>query len=319
VTQLVFKEFDKPVRVTQHPKFTVALGAATVAVQNLNRTAPVAPPPVVEPAELPERNRRRWLVPASAAAILVVVATLVAALIIVSDDGQAVDAAANTRTDDTAESTTTEAPKSATEPPSTAAAPATGSAQSSVSSAPPAAEPLSVFGNKLVSPYRAFIASPEKWDGTELVGNAASHTAISATIKDGLRVTWHGGAPGQVYLQTVNASRDLSRYVDDNGALQFSVFVHSTGNGTTSIATHCGYPCSAELNVTELFHNLPVGKQKRVTIPLACFTENGLNKTMVNTPFLVYAQGPLDVTFRDVRWVPGAADAPDATPCSALS
>lgn len=319
VTQLVFKEFDKPVRVTQHPKFTVALGAATVAVQNLNRPAPGdATPPVVEPAELPEKNRRRWLVPASAAAILVVVATLVAALILVSDDDPAVGAAANTRTDESAE-TTTEAPKSATAPPSTAAAPATGSAQGSVSTPQPAPEPLSVFGTKLVSPYRAFIASPEKWDGTELVGNAASHAAISAAIKDGLRVTWHGGAPGQVYLQTVNASRDLSRYVDDDGALQFTVFVHSTGNGTTSIATHCGYPCSAELNVTELFHNLPVGKQKRVTIPLACFTENGLNKTMVNTPFLVYAQGPLDVTFRDVRWVPGAADAPDATPCSALS
>ncbi|MDQ3788462.1 MAG: Hsp70 family protein, partial [Actinomycetota bacterium] len=37
VTQMVFAEFEKPVRVSQHPKFTVALGAATVAAAALDR------------------------------------------------------------------------------------------------------------------------------------------------------------------------------------------------------------------------------------------------------------------------------------------
>jgi hypothetical protein len=176
-----------------------------------------------------------------------------------------------------------------------------------------------VFGEDLVGPYRAFIASPEKWDGTELVGGSAAHAAISARVSGGLRVTWSGEAPGQVYLQTVNATKDLSSYVDSEGALRFSVFVHSAGGGATSLAAHCRYPCGAELNATELFQGLPVGARSEVTVPLSCFTAAGLNETVVNTPFLVYAQGPLDVTFRDIQWVPGAADDPDATPCSALS
>ena len=319
VTQLVFKEFEKPVRVSQHPKFTVALGAATVAGTALAAPAPaVAPPPVVDPVAEPVRGRRRWLVPA-AAAVLVVVATLVAALVMAGDDENTVDAAAGTKPDRPTTTTTTTTEPSTSAPPATIAAPDTGSAQASVDAPPPPPKPLTVFGDDLVGPYRAFIASPEKWDGTEVIGGSAAHAAISASVSDGLRVTWRGGEPGQVYLQTVNATKDLSSYVDSKGALRFSVLVHSAGAGTTSLAAHCRYPCGAELNVSELFADLPVGTRTEVTVPLTCFTEAGLNEAMVNTPFLVYAQGPLDVTFRDIQVVPDAADDPDATPCSALS
>jgi actin-like ATPase involved in cell morphogenesis len=321
VTQLVFEEFDRPVRVTQHPKFTVALGAAAVAAQVLDKPAPaVAPaPPPVEPAAVPARARRRWLVPASAAAV-VVVGALVATLMLTGDDGgHTVDAAANTKTQEQTRGQTTTTTEEATAS-GTVAAPGTGSAQGSVEAPPPLPEPLTVFGDKLTPPYRAFIASPEKWDGTELVGTStAQHAAISATSGDGLRVTWHGGTPGQVYLQTVNSTKDLSPYVDNKGALRFDVLVHESGSGTTSIAAHCRYPCAAELNVTELFQRLPVGKQTEIEIPLSCFTEMGLNKAFVDTPFLVYAQGPLDVTFRDIQWVAGGADDPNAIPCSDLS
>ncbi|MFC4852595.1 Hsp70 family protein [Actinophytocola glycyrrhizae] len=323
VTQLVFEEFDRPVRVTQHPKFTVALGAATVAAQALTAPAPpvAAPPPPAEPVVVPAKGRRRWLVPA-AAGVLVVAATLVAALLMVGDDGHTVGAAANTRSQEqtTTTTTTAETTTAATAAaPGTVAAPGTGSATGSVTAPPPAPEPLTVLGDKLAPPYRAFISSAEKWDGTELIGaSTASHAAISANLADGLRVSWPGGSPGQVYLQTVNHSRDLSSYVDNKGALRFDVQVHKAGPGATSVAAHCRYPCGGQLNVTELFRQLPVGKQTRLTIPLTCFTEAGLDKTVVDTPFLVYAEGPLDVTFRNVEWVMDAADDPNATPCSDL-
>jgi hypothetical protein len=153
-----------------------------------------------------------------------------------------------------------------------------------------------------------------------LVGTStAAHAALSATADDGLRVTWHGGAPGQVYLQTVNTTRDLSSYVDNQGALTFDVTVHQNGLGTASIAAHCHYPCAAVLNATELFRGLPVGTRTTIRIPLSCFAATGLNKVAVDTPFLVYAEGPLDVTFRDIQWVAGGADDPNAIPCSELS
>ncbi|MDQ3790306.1 MAG: glycoside hydrolase family 3 protein, partial [Actinomycetota bacterium] len=138
-----------------------------------------------------------------------------------------------------------------------------------------------------------------------------------AEVDDGLRVTWNGSAPGQVYLQAMGTT-DLSSYVDD-GAVRFGVLVHSAGDGPTSVAAHCRYPCGAELNLSEMFADLPVGERATVTIPVRCFTDAGLDASAVNTPFLVYAQGPLDVTFRDVEWVPSAASAPGTLSCDDVS
>ncbi|MET0135810.1 MAG: Hsp70 family protein [Kibdelosporangium sp.] len=90
VSHLVSEEFGKPVRVTLHPKFTVALGAAAIAAGPavavpapvVPQPAPVAAPdPVVTmaavPAAAPATNRR-WLV--LAAAVLAVVVVIAVAL-----------------------------------------------------------------------------------------------------------------------------------------------------------------------------------------------------------------------------------------------
>jgi molecular chaperone DnaK len=239
VRQMVFEEFDKPVRVTLHPKFTVALGAASIAAGDRHvhvRT------PAVSSAESPD-----------------------------------------------------------------------------MSTAGPAQEPdpLNLFDDAPVKPYQVFIGSDENWSGKEVVGTA-SHAVISADDSDGLRVTWNGGGPAQVYLQTVNTSRNLQYYVDNEGALVFSVLVHSSGDPKVDLAAHCFYPCGAELDASSVFRDLPVGEPRTVRIPLRCFTEKNLNAKEVNTPFLVWSEGPLDVTFRDIAWVPGAAKEPGATSCADL-
>jgi molecular chaperone DnaK len=70
VSQLVSKEFGKPVRVTLHPKFTVALGAAAVAVRRLaGPSTPAAPAPR-------RAYRPKWLVPILAAVVVVIVAAI---------------------------------------------------------------------------------------------------------------------------------------------------------------------------------------------------------------------------------------------------
>lgn len=292
VTQLVFEQFDKPVRMAHHPKFTVALGAATIGARAL--TAP--PPRSVQPVEPArgEPKRRRWLVPAIAAAAAAVAVVIGGVLLFTSGPG--VNTAANTK-----------------DPRPEPSIPDSNAVQGAQ-----IPDPLLVFGDDITGPYQAFIASQEKWDGTEVVERNAEHSAISATTGDGMRVKWTNRSPAQVYLQTGNNTRDLSSYVTSNGALVFDVMVNQPLNGPASVATHCGYPCGAELDATALFRGLPVGQQAKVTIPLSCFTEKGLDPKRVNTPFLVYAQGPFDATFRNITWVSGAATSPEATPCSAL-
>jgi hypothetical protein len=81
VRQLLSEAFEKPVRVAHHPKFTVALGAASVAARALAEPRPIratgvdaaVPPPVEQRSRMPRRGR--WLVPAAAVVLAAIAAT----------------------------------------------------------------------------------------------------------------------------------------------------------------------------------------------------------------------------------------------------
>jgi hypothetical protein len=179
---------------------------------------------------------------------------------------------------------------------------------------------MQVYGKKgPVPPYTSFIASTENWAGLD-IADGARQAAIKATPdgKGNLRVQWTGGAPGQVYMQNPTDSDNKQSYVDANGALVFDAAVHVPPKSLVTVAVHCVYPCAAGVEATRLFRDLPKDKRTKMTIPLSCFTRKGLKPATVNTPFLVYTTGKLDVTFSDIRWEPGAATGPPAKRCANL-
>ncbi|WP_243795163.1 Hsp70 family protein [Saccharopolyspora gloriosae] len=291
VAQMVGQEFNKPVRGTLHPKFTVALGAALISARPRPAAAPppavvpAAEPAAVEPAadepttrmKVPLRAspRRKWLVPTIAAAAVLVVGAAVA-LFATAGSG---------------------APSG----------------------------PLPLYDGNAVEPFSGYIGSDTSWSGTALSPTGADHPPhISATPDpgdDGLRVAWTDDKPAQVYLQTGNpeASIDLTSYADHGGALVFDTTLHAPPtDGYTKIAMHCHHPCAAELPATDLFGDLPVQQRTTMKIPLSCFTSAGLDPKQVNTPFLIYSQRRMDITLSDVRVEPGAAEDADATPCTGL-
>ncbi|MGW5050427.1 Hsp70 family protein [Actinokineospora sp. NPDC004072] len=302
VAQLVSEQFGKPVRVTLHPKFTVALGAAAEAARGAGTPAPAQPPTIPPqdgpaapptpqrgvPAAFPAPARRKWLVPVAAALVAVAIAATTLVLVLTNGD----------------------APTAGAGPSSSA--PGT--------PAVPASTPLRVYDGGVISPYHGLVASAENWAGTELgAGGAAEHATISATdTPDGLHVTWKGTAAGQVYLQTTTGGRNLQSYVDAKAALVFDVVVHKPPTKRTTVALHCVYPCVAEVDATTLFAGMAAEESKRVVIPLSCFTAVGLDPTKVNTPFLVYTDGAFDATFSGVEWVPQAAEEPAAVGCDTL-
>jgi hypothetical protein len=176
---------------------------------------------------------------------------------------------------------------------------------------------LWVYDSGPVPPFHSLIASTENWSGVDFGDEGARQKPISAAPDGdgGLRVTWKGGSPGQIYLQNVADARDLTSYVNSGGALVFDVVVHQPPADRTTVAVHCIYPCASEVEATKLFRDMHPGSRTTVKIPLTCFTAHGLNAAMVNTPFLVYTGGAFDATFSDVRW---ESAVPDAIPCADL-
>jgi actin-like ATPase involved in cell morphogenesis len=343
VAQLVSEEFGKPVWATLHPKFTVALGAAAISGQApapaTDVIAPVSPPdgvpvpPPVSPpggvpvAAAPPAGRRKWLVPAVAAALAVLVAAVTTVVLTSGDpEPRLAEPKANTSTETTTTTTpttTTTAAPSGASAPSTLILTQTQPPQApTTQAAPPPPQPptLWVYDNGPVSPYHSLIASDDNWGGKDLGVGAGSQSVINAAPDGagGLRVTWAGGAPAQIYLQDVSDAEDFSSYMA-GGALVFDMVVHTPPADRVTVGVHCKYPCVSDVNATTVFRGLPAGQKATVTIPLSCFVARGLNPAKVNTPFLVYTGAVFDATFSDVRWEPNAATAPGATPCSALN
>jgi beta-glucosidase len=118
-------------------------------------------------------------------------------------------------------------------------------------------------------------------------------------------------------MQNPTDTADMAAYVE-NGGLVFDAVVHAPPKALVTVAVHCVYPCAAEVEATKLFRGLPRGKRTTVTIPLSCFTDKGLKPATVNTPFLVYTTGALDVTFSDIRWEPDVNPGPPAKRCGKL-
>ncbi|MBG0817867.1 exo 1,3/1,4-beta-D-glucan glucohydrolase [Planomonospora sp. ID82291] len=189
-----------------------------------------------------------------------------------------------------------------------------------------ATEDLEIFNRTDVAPYKGFIGSAENWGGTEIGPDGqAAHAEIGVVQsdvnvqQDGLKATWTGTGPAQIYLQNPAGGTDLRGYLNSDAALVFDTIVHRAPAARTVISTHCVYPCLAEVVATSLFTGLPAGTKATVKIPVSCFAAGGLDLENVNTPFLVYTEGAFSASFANVRWVPKAAADPDARKCSDLS
>ncbi|HEX7308066.1 exo 1,3/1,4-beta-D-glucan glucohydrolase [Lentzea sp.] len=185
-----------------------------------------------------------------------------------------------------------------------------------------ATEDLEVFNRTDVAPYKSYIGSAENWGGTEIGPDGqASHAEINVVQsdvnvqQDALKTTWTGTGPGQVYLQSPTGS-DLRGYGNANAAIEFDVIVHQAPANRTVVSAHCMYPCLAEIDATQAFRDLPIGQKATVKISVNCFSDKGLDLENVNTPFLVYTDGPFQASFANVRWVPKAGTDPDVIPCT---
>ena len=337
VGQMVTEEFGKPVHVTLHPKFTVALGAAAITGRAGQWTPPGGMPvtatpaggmpqqtllPMTPPGGVPAARRRKWLVPAIAAAVVAVVAAATT-LVLTSNEptlaGQKTEPRANTGTSTPTTTTTTTPPASSNAATEQATPPTYSATTEAAPPATPAGQPtLWVYnGGGPMPPFHSLIASSDDWGGIDFGAEGARQTPITAAREStGLHVTWKGGSPGEIYLQDVANVHDFASYVDDGGALVFDTVVNTPPADRTTIGVHCKYPCASEVVATTLFRAMPAGQKTTVRIPLSCFTARGLNPARVDTPFLVYTGGAFDATFSDVRW---ETNVKNATPCTALT
>ncbi|GAA5178985.1 hypothetical protein GCM10025771_19650 [Niveibacterium umoris] len=172
--------------------------------------------------------------------------------------------------------------------------------------------PLVVYGNEgNVDPNILYLGTPANWAfvvpknglGAMDAGSVKAEPTKIGGI-NGVKVTWTGGT-GQIYSQS-KISHDQYDYIDANAALVFDTVLHQAPEDQVTMRVDCRYPCMGVVDVTDYLKKMPLEKPTTVKIPLACFEKAGTKFAVVNTPWVVFTNKALSMSFANVRYVPGA-------------
>ncbi|MGJ8582320.1 MAG: putative glycoside hydrolase, partial [Psychromonas sp.] len=190
---------------------------------------------------------------------------------------------------------------------------------------------LEIYGRESSGEFTTRISGEANgWAGVE-VSNGSETTIGSVTTtpinylhqQDAINVSFSGESPAQVYLQTDDTNGvDKYSYVNAEATLQFDIDMKSAAPESFILSTHCEWPCLGEVDIHDVLPEASaVGETNWTTIkvPLSCLVDQGMDFSVVNTPFLLYSTEAVEFNLGEIRYVPNTIDAAeDAISCDTL-
>lgn len=312
-----FSELGRPVRTMHHPKLTVALGAAHAArarAESDQRSADAlatVTPSTNSAAESDDADRLRlWPLSRRSASVLgaaaVVVGALATAIIVPPFTASPEAHPAETTPDPQSESSPSPELEPASPPPDPDAEPET-------------VVPVFSDGDTAAGMnwYIAAAGTANDWGVADFRTGFAQMPGISLRTTNGdMHATWSStDSLSQFYAQLQDETVDLTELAAADGALVFDFTLLSGAASVAQIAAHCTFPCAGTVDITAVVGTLEPNETTQMVIPAACFADSGLDAKNVNTPFLMIAQGTVDVRVGDIRWESESGNSPDALTC----
>jgi beta-glucosidase len=164
------------------------------------------------------------------------------------------------------------------------------------------------FESGPVTPWKLYLAEP---GGREEVRNSRAATRSESLVlrsvdrrkqEDAREAVWSGSAPASVVIAGF-APIDIERESNGALALAFDVELEAAPAGRVSLGMQCGDGCSGELDATGAISGLPVGEWRTLRFRLSCLARAGVDMKQVLAPFVLSSDGPLALSFSDVRLV----------------
>ncbi|MGB5446838.1 MAG: glycoside hydrolase family 3 N-terminal domain-containing protein [Psychromonas sp.] len=191
---------------------------------------------------------------------------------------------------------------------------------------------LEIYGSQSTGEFTARIAgSANGWAGLE-VSNGSETTIGSITTtpinyklqQDAVTVEFSGDSAAQIYMQTEDTlGVDKYSYVNADATLQFDIDMKSTAPESLVLSAHCEWPCLGEVQINKVLPAPTAADEKQWTtikVPLECLVDEGMDFSLVNTPFLMYSEEAVKFNLGEIRYVPRSVDAAeDAVSCDELT
>ena len=100
-----------------------------------------------------------------------------------------------------------------------------------------------------------------------------------------------------------------------DGALSFDMRLLQRPTEPVKLRMDCGYPCSGEMDITHVLQAADPDAWQRMSFPMKCFAQLGVDSSKVNTPFLLATTGALSLEISEVV----LAERPDDGPLMSCS
>ncbi|MGR5145486.1 glycoside hydrolase family 3 N-terminal domain-containing protein [Photobacterium alginatilyticum] len=187
---------------------------------------------------------------------------------------------------------------------------------------------LEIYGAQSAGEFAAKIGGPaSSWAGIEVSNGSVTTTGSITTTpinykhqQDAINITFDGSDVAQVYLQTQDEKAvDKNAYANADATLQFDIRMIQPAAADVTLAMHCEWPCLGDIKINDV---LPAVSTEWTTMKfaLSCFAEEGMEFSMLNTPFLLTTDGTMQFDLGEIRFVPRSLDAADEeVNCAALA
>lgn len=165
---------------------------------------------------------------------------------------------------------------------------------------------VAVFDRRSVNGFQLCVGDQEGWRVPVTTRAASSPTGLVSvrnidmtTQEDAREFTWHGGG-AQMSFHT-NRPLDLSQLANKEAHLAFDVRVETPPKSPVILRMDSAYPHWGSLDITETLRRLPQGDWQRVTIDLNRFIESGTDPRCVETPFLLWTEGEMQLSLANIE------------------
>lgn len=135
--------------------------------------------------------------------------------------------------------------------------------------------------------------------------------------EDALALTWSGTAPATVALTVPpDAPTNYSAALAARYGLTIHYRLDQPPSGPVAVALACGDSCAAQLDIAPSLATAPLGQWHDLTLPLACWAEQGVDFAQLTTGWSLTTADPLALSLAGVRLtsVAGESSCPGSPP-----
>ncbi|MBZ9613228.1 glycoside hydrolase family 3 N-terminal domain-containing protein [Rheinheimera maricola] len=167
---------------------------------------------------------------------------------------------------------------------------------------------LVLFERAVKPPYQLVLHSGDSSQTMDSsvaqLGNIAVRTFDNKVQEDARRLSFSGAA--KVSLTSAFPA-DLRSYHEAGSALVVELQYSGNVPDSVLLGMNCAKNCAASINIASQLRALPDGQWHSLSVDLSCLAKQGADFSQIFTPLSVQTDGPLQLSFSDIRLVPAQA------------